>query len=298
MENKGKAIAIGTFDGVHTGHQAVLGKLKEISQRKDLEPVAVTFDRHPLSLINPLKTPKLITTLSEKIRLLRQNGVTPLVLSFDVELRSITAADWIKRMKEELGAEEIVAGYDNTFGSDGVNLSLSDYKKIGEKIGVGINEAPFVSGVSSSAIRKAVEAGKIEESNYMLGRPFSLSGEVVNGNKLGRTIGFPTANLSIDPTLLVPRQGVYVATAELPDGKIMPAMVNIGIRPTIKRGEETTIETYIIDWTGDLYGKNLTVVFHDRLRDEEDFKTIDQLRRQLMTDRVDALSVLQKKNII
>ena len=298
MENKGKAIAIGTFDGVHTGHQAVLGKLKEISQRKDLEPVAVTFDRHPLSLINPLKTPKLITTLSEKKRLLRQNGVTPLVLSFDVELRSITAADWIKRMKEELGAEEIVAGYDNTFGSDGVNLSLSDYKKIGEKIGVGINEAPFVSGVSSSAIRKAVEAGKIEESNYMLGRPFSLSGEVVNGNKLGRTIGFPTANLSIDPALLVPRQGVYVATAELPDGKIMPAMVNIGIRPTIKRGEETTIETYIIDWTGDLYGENLTVVFHDRLRDEEDFKTIDQLRRQLMTDRVDALSVLQKKNII
>ena len=280
------AAAIGTFDGVHRGHEAVLSTLRHVSAERGLTPIAVTFDRHPLDLIAPERAPKAITTTERKSRLLRQAGITPVVLPFDETLRSTTAREWMQRLKRDYGVEAIVVGYDNTFGSDGVNLSIADYRSLGAEMGIDIVEAPFVEGISSSAVRKAVSAGDVVGAAGMLGRPYRLSGTVVDGNRLGRTIGFPTANINPDPTLVTPADGVYSATAILSDGSSHPAMVNIGKRPTVRRGEQRTIEAHIIDWKGDLYGSPIALDLTARLRDEKRFNSIEALRDQLEKDRL------------
>lgn len=278
------AAAVGTFDGVHRGHLAVLDTLRAMALPLGLEPMAVTFDRHPLSLIAPERAPGAITTVSKKVELIRKAGVEPVVIPFDEELRATSARDWMGMLREKLGVRLLVVGYDNTFGCDGVNLSIADYRRIGDSIGIEVAEAPVIEGISSSAIRKAIIAGDVGEASAMMGRRFQLPGIVVGGNRLGRTIGFPTANLMTAPGLVRPANGVYAAFALLPDGETRDAMVNIGVRPTIRRGNDPTIEAHIIGWEGDLYGQELTLSFIGRLRDEERFNTIDALRNQLEKD--------------
>lgn len=287
-----RAAAIGTFDGVHLGHAEVLSTLRKEASEKNLEPVAITFDRHPLELIAPARAPKAITTISKKESLITQAGVTPIVLAFDEELRKTTAKEWMSILRKRRDVRLLVVGYDNTFGSDGVNLSIADYRNIGKELGIEVVEAPLVAGVSSSAVRKAIAAGDIAAANDMLGRHFLLPGTVVSGNKLGRTIGFPTANIMTEPGLVVPGNGVYAAKVALPDGSKAPAMVNVGVRPTIRRGNDLTVEAHVIDWEGDLYGKQLSVIFYSRLRDEQQFNSIDALRRQLEADKRAVLAVL------
>lgn len=283
---KATAAAIGTFDGVHRGHEAVLATLCDIARERGLTPIAVTFDRHPLDLIAPARAPKAITTIERKSRLLLRAGVSPVVLPFDEELRSTTALEWMQRLRRDYGVEAIVVGYDNTFGSDGINLSIADYRRLAKEIGIDIVEAPFVEGTSSSAVRKAVAEGDVARAAKMLGRPYRLSGTVVDGNRLGRTIGFPTANISPDPVLAIPADGVYSALALLSDGTKHPAMVNIGRRPTVRRGDRRTIEAHIIDWQGDLYGSPISLDLVARLRDEKRFNSIEALREQLEEDRL------------
>ncbi len=289
-EHHPAAAAIGTFDGVHRGHEAVIAKLRDVSDERHLTPIAVTFDRHPLDLIAPERAPKAITTIERKARLLKDAGVTPVVLPFDETMRATTALDWMRRLKRDYNVAAIVVGYDNTFGSDGVNLSIADYRRLGQSLGIDIIEAPFVAAVSSSAIRKAVGEGDVKRAAEMLGRPYRLTGTVVDGNRLGRTIGFPTANINPDPTLAIPADGVYAATAILSDGSKHPAMVNIGRRPTVRRGEQRTIEAHVINWKGDLYGSQIGLDFTSRLRDEVRFNSIEALRAQLEKDRLAALS--------
>lgn len=285
------ATAIGTFDGVHKGHLAVLDTLAALADERGLNPIAITFDRHPLELISPQRAPKALSSIEKKGEMLREAGVTPVILPFDEELRATTARDWMRLLRDKYNVRLLVVGYDNTFGSDGVNLSIADYRKMGRDTGIDVVEAPIVEGISSSAIRKAVEHGDVEHAADMLGRHFSLHGTVVDGNKLGRTIGFPTANLLPEPGMVVPAHGVYAARAILPGGKKLPAMVNIGVRPTIRRGEQPTIEAHILNWKGDLYGHHLTLEFHKRLRDEQQFKSIEALRKQLEKDASDTKSV-------
>ena len=280
----GKVAAIGTFDGVHLGHAAVLAKVKGTASELNLEPAAITFDRHPLSLIAPERAPLAITTLEKKADLITKAGVTPIVLPFDEKLRATTARDWMRMIHDELGVLQLVVGYDNTFGSDGLTLSIADYRRMGEEIGITVSEAPVVEGVSSSAIRKAIAAGNIADANRMLGRSFSLPGIVVEGNRLGRTIGFPTANVMPAPGLVVPANGVYAALATLPGGRKEKAVVNIGVRPTVRRGKDLTIEAHILDWHGDLYGHRISIVFQQRMREEKQFNSIDALRVQIEKD--------------
>ncbi|MDE7110092.1 MAG: riboflavin biosynthesis protein RibF, partial [Muribaculaceae bacterium] len=211
---------------------------------------------------------------------------------FNEDMRSTTAYEWMRLLHDSYGVRLLVVGYDNTFGSDGVNLSIADYREMGREIGIEVMEAPYVAGVSSSAVRKAVAAGDIAEAREMLGRPFSISGIVVEGNRLGRTIGFPTANLQPTPGIVVPGKGVYAAKAILPDGSVADAMVNIGVRPTIRRGNAPTIEAHIIGWKGDLYGQRIRLEFYARLRDEQQFNSIDALRKQLKTDLAETLKAL------
>lgn len=289
-----RAAVIGTFDGMHLGHIAVLHTLKREAEIRSMEPLAITFDRHPLMLIAPQRAPKAITTLQKKEELIRKEGITPVILPFDENLRATTAADWMKYLKSEYGVELLVVGYDTTFGCDGLSFSISDYRRIGEEIGMEVEEAPFVAGISSSDIRKAIAKGEISKATEMLGRHFSLPGTVVEGNKLGRTIGFPTANLMPAPGIVIPANGVYAAKATLPDGKKYDAMINIGVRPTIRRGNAQTIEANIIGWNGDLYGRNIRLSFYKRLRDEEQFKSIDALRKQLEIDRGNTVKALNE----
>ncbi|MDE5880930.1 MAG: riboflavin biosynthesis protein RibF [Muribaculaceae bacterium] len=277
--------AIGTFDGVHKGHITVVDKLKEIAAEKDVDPIVITFDNHPLTVIAPERIPSSITTTEKKCELLRGAGVMALVMHFDNEMRETTARDWMRRLRDDYGVVGLVVGYDNTFGSDGVTHSIADYKRIGAELGIEVVEAPFVAGISSSAIRKAIIAGDIDHATSMLGRYYSISGTVVTGNRLGRTIGFPTANLLPHPELTIPANGVYAAIAVLPDGSRRQAIVNIGTRPTVRRGDQRTVEAHIIDFDGDLYGQSISLVFRKRLRNEMKFKSIEALRQQIEKDR-------------
>ena len=290
-ENRKPAVAaIGTFDGVHRGHRSVLKVLADHAKENDLTPLAFSFSQHPLALIDPKRTPPELTPLGKKKKLLNEAGAKPVVLEFNEDLRHTTAHDWMKRMRDEFGVKSLVIGYDNTFGSDGVNLSLEDYRNIGENLGLEILTAPEIKGVSSSAIRKAVLAGDMPRAQEMLGRPYSITSVVTHGNKLGHTIGYPTANITPPPNVALPKPGVYAAIVKtLHDGKKHPAMVNIGVRPTVMRGDNTVVEAHIIDWNGDLYDKEITVRFIKRLRDEIKFDSIEALRKQLSADREEAL---------
>lgn len=283
-ENRPTAAAVGTFDGVHVGHETVLSHLRTLAEERGLTPIALTFDRHPLALIAPDRMPPAICTPGRKADLIRKAGVAPIVLPFDEKLRATTAADWMKELSEKYATRLLVVGYDNTFGSDGINLSLADYRRIGAEHGIEVIEAPFVPGASSSAVRKAVATGDVEKAASILGRNFSLPGIVVQGNQLGRTIGFPTANLMPEPGIVVPGKGVYAALAFLPDGSHLPAVVNVGVRPTVRRGNDLTVEAHIPDWRGDLYGHPLTLSFHKRLRDEMQFNSIQTLKGQIAKD--------------
>lgn len=288
---KGKAAAIGTFDGLHRGHQTVLNLLKESAKSLGLEPFAITFDRHPLALIDPSRIPPAVSTLKKKKKLLSDAGVSTLVLEFNEDLRSKTAREWLKIMHDDFGVKLLVIGYDNTFGSDGVNLSVADYQKLGKEIGINVVVAPELKNVSSSNVRKSIFRGEVDKAYEMLGRPFSLPGIVVHGNKLGRTIGFPTANIKPEEGLVVPKSGVYAAKVKLPDGEVLPSIVNIGRRPTVKRGNNTVIEAHIIGWNGDLYGKEISLRFLKRLRDEKEFESIEALKKQIQQDRVEAIKI-------
>lgn len=281
---KGKAAAIGTFDGVHLGHVAVLDRLREKADANGLDPMAITFDRHPLSLIAPERAPMAITTTEKKMDLIAKTGVTPFVIPFDEDLRSTTAREWMQMLHDRMGVRLIVVGYDNTFGSDGINYSIADYKKIGEETGIIVEDAPVVPGISSSAVRKAIAGGDIGKASEMLGRDFTLPGFVVEGNKLGRTIGFPTANVMPEAGIIVPGNGVYAATATLPDGSRRNAVVNVGVRPTVRRGNNLTVEAHILDWKGDLYGCDIRLTFRARIRDEIKFNSIESLRQQIKKD--------------
>lgn len=281
-----KIAAIGTFDGVHRGHRMVIDNLNKLGREKGLDPVVITFREHPLALINPEKAPAALTPLWKKRNLLVETGVSPIVIDFNDEIRATTAADWMRRLKEDFDVAALIVGYDHTFGCDGVNLSLEDYKRLGNEAGIEIFTPEEIKGVSSSAIRKAVAAGQMEKAREMLGRPYSITAKVVKGNGLGHTIGFPTANIEIPEGVAIPKTGVYKAIVKtLHDGKKYPAMVNIGTRPTVMRGDHKVIEAHIIGWNGDLYGKEITIRFLKHLREEEKFDSIEALRQQLAKDK-------------
>ncbi len=288
--NSCKAVTIGTFDGVHRGHVAVLDMLKAEARSRGLTPAAMTFDRHPLELIAPEKAPGNLLSTARKSELIRGEGVLPIVLAFNEAVRGMRAYEWLRLIHRRYGVRLLVLGYDNTFGCDGVDLSLSDIKAMGDAVGIEVLEAPEVSGVSSSRIRKAVSAGDMESAADMLGRMPELEGRVVSGFHVGSEIGFPTANVQVHPGMVVPAGGVYAATAFIAgSGEAHCAMVNIGVRPTFEntpsRSDHTTVEAHVIGLDEVLYGKTMRLEFLARLRDEHKFASVDALRRQLEADR-------------
>ena len=302
MSGAARFATVGMFDGVHRGHLSLVRRLIDEAGERSLTPTVFTFDRHPLSLIAPDRAPALLTTVGEKAAKLRQAGVADVeVLSFDEALRALTAEEFLMMLRDRYGVKALLMGFNHRFGSDRISR-IEDYEAIGLRLGVEIvradelRDSSLPESVSSSAIRDALSRGDVAAAARMLGYNYKLWGKVVPGRQLGRTIGFPTANMEFaDSGLMVPGAGVYAVDVTIPDGGCRRGMMNIGRRPTFDFSSRpaVTAEVHVIDWSGNLYGKEISVEFLDRIRDEMRFPDIDALRRRITADRDCALKITE-----
>lgn len=289
-DSRPRAAIVGFFDGVHLGHRSLARYVMERARERGLKPAAVTFSCCPLEILRPGSEPGLLSEASWRIaemeRCLGPESV--ITLDFDRALAALTAEEFMTMLHDDYNVRLLVVGFNNKFGSDR-GTTFDDYKTIGMKIGMEVIHAPeydAIKGVSSSATRRALAGGDVALAAKMLGRFYSIDGHVGSGRKVGRTIGFPTANVSQDNTrIIVPAPGVYCARATTAGGDVYPAMVNIGVCPTVTDGRMQTIEANLIGFEGNLYGQPLRLEFVDRIRDEKRFDSIDSLRRQLEMDR-------------
>jgi len=281
-------LAIGVFDGVHLGHQAVISTSAEHAQAANGTPVVVTFDPHPEKILRPEKAPHLLTATAHKVAMIRTLGVEHLlIIPFDKEFASTEPEDFVHQLVEHSNPlREICVGHEWSFGRNRRgNLQL--LKKLGSQFDfnvVGISPVT-ASGeiVSSTTIRRAIEAGDLEKAATMLGREYTILGTVVHGDDLGKKIGFPTANLSAHSEQFPPN-GVYFAEARL-DGVVCPGVVNLGYRPTMSSGSsDRTLEVYLLNFDRDIYGKDLELRFVRYLRPEKKFEDVDALVRQIERD--------------
>ena len=281
----------GFFDGVHLGHRLVIERLVSLAHERGDESLAVTFWPHPRAVLqNGARELRLLTTLEEKKALLATLGVDRVeVLDFTRTFAALTAEQFLRDvLQAQFGVTTLLMGYDNRLGSD--RLTASTLRPLAEAMNLELIELeplghPALTHISSTVIRKSLEEGKVEEANGMLGYGYSLTGVVVAGNRLGRTIGFPTANMRLyEPLKLVPGRGVYVVEVQVL-GKKWRGMTNIGLRPTVG-GTFTTVETHILDFDEDIYGLPLTITFLRRLRDEVHFPSLEALKEQLAKDKM------------
>lgn len=285
--------AVGMYDGVHAGHRFLLDYLRIEAKGRGLTPSVVTFSRHPLSLVRPLEAPSLLMSLEDRVGLLGESGADDVVLlSFNESLRRMSAREFLSMLHRRFGIDALVLGFNNRFGHDGVE-GLDHYRAIGQSIGVDVIQAPEYRGegspVSSSAIRRHLMAGRPAEAVRMLGTPYTLRGKVVDGQHLGRTIGYPTANIQpVEPAALIPKTGVYAARVVTPDGVRRGAMVNIGYRPTVTDTSDSSrtisIEAHIFDFEGYIYDEEIILEFVDYLRPERRFESTGKLKSQLADD--------------
>jgi riboflavin kinase/FMN adenylyltransferase len=287
----GRIATIGTFDGVHRGHQTIISQLKKMAKRSDSVPLVVTFNRHPLEIIAPERAPKRLMLPDEEEIMLRKQGVDVMMLPFTEQTRALTARQWMMLLRDEYNVDELLIGYDNTFGCDGRSLTFDDYHSIAQSLGMKAEKGDMLPGVCSSVVRKAILVGNVAEAAEMLGRNYSLKGIVVHGDALGRTIGFPTANLELDRRRLIPAVGVYAVTAVLHTGHCVKGVANIGVRPTVTNSGEMRVEIHLPDWSGNLYDTEMKVEFVRRIRNEQRFETVESLLAQIHDDVNNALSV-------
>jgi riboflavin kinase / FMN adenylyltransferase len=279
-------LTIGVFDGVHLGHKRLINELREQARQKKLIPVLVTFHQHPEDLLSPGKKLPFLTDIKTRINLLKSEGISIVVpLSFTAQLAKLDARDFIELLQKYLRMRGLVIGPDFALGKNrqGDIVSLV---KLGKEKNFSVMVVPplIVDGevVSSTAIRQAVAEGDMEKYHKLAGRSFSLRGKVVSGAGRGEDMGFPTANLNVSNGQAIPPDGVYAGLAHI-NGNIFQAMMNIGCNPTFGNNERT-IEAFILDYHGDLYGHELTVDFVSRLRDEKKFNNIDELKKQVAED--------------
>ena len=275
----------GFFDGVHCGHRLVIERLVSLARERGDESLVVTFWPHPRAVLqNGARELRLLTTLEEKKAILASLGVDRVeVLDFTRSFAALTAEQFLRDvLRDRFGVTTLLMGYDNRLGSD--RLTASNLRPLAEALGLELIELEPYQTISSTKIRKSLEEGDIASATEMLGYGYSLKGVVVAGNRLGRTIGFPTANMRLyEPLKLVPGRGVYVVEVQVL-GKTWRGMTNIGLRPTVG-GTFTTIETHILDFDEDIYGLPLTITFLRRLRDEVHFPSLEALKDQLAKDR-------------
>ena len=286
-----RVIALGFFDGVHLGHGALLRRAAEEAKKRGCESAVFTFDRPPKEVITGVPCP-LINSPEDRAELVKRlYGIDEmLMVPFDDEMRT---TPWDRFVTDILvgryGAVHLVAGHDHHFGHKNQGSPELLREKCAE-LGLGCDIIPAVTiggvTVSSTHIRKLLEEGDVETARAFLGHPHVLTQTVGHGRQLGRTIGIPTANLVAPPHVLLPRRGVYAAKITLPDGRAFGGVTNVGVRPTVNNGQDVTVEPWILDFDGDLYGQAIRVEFYRRLRDERKFDSLDALRSQIETDAV------------
>lgn len=283
---KGFALTIGFFDGVHQGHRYLLQQLEELAAANGLSAAAVTFDRHPRTVVQPNFVPSLLTTQEEKLDLLSKafSGKI-IVLPFTQELSEMTAKEFMQNiLRDKLNAELLLMGYNHRFGHGGGNPE--DYVTWGHETGIKVCLAKALAGekVSSSRIRNLISLGDVKKANNLLGYPYFLTGEVTEGKQIGRQIGFPTANLTLPEQKLMPACGVYAVWVTMPDHSRRGGMLCIGHRPTVEQNGEISVEVHIFDFNGNLYGTSISIDFIEKLRDERHFDSLEELQKQLMLD--------------
>ncbi len=291
-------VATGFFDGVHVGHRHVIKQLVEAAAVRGDESMVVTFWPHPRNVLQKeARSLRLLTTLAQKREVLMQLGVDRVeVLQFTKDFSSMTMREYLSLLIEKYGAKTILLGYDNRVGSDAAGAD--EVAIAAGELGMEVLRADMVPSengyaVSSTKIRARLEEGDVEGASAMLGYDYSLHGVVVAGNRLGRTIGFPTANMQLyEPLKLVPGNGVYFVKANTL-GKEYFGMCNIGCRPTVGTGNSRTIETHIFDFDEDIYGLDMDVTFMSRIREEVRFNSLDELRVQLEKDRNACMKVVR-----
>lgn len=288
---------IGFFDGVHRGHRFLIEQLRQLACRRGERSMVVTFERHPRQVICPDWQPQLLTSLEEKEALLAATGIDVMVvLSFDAAMAALSAQAFMSRvLKDRLNVDALLAGYDNRFGH-GRTEGFDDYVGYGKTIGIDVVGAEALmqqeSAVSSTRIRRLISEGRVGEAADCLGRRYTLSGNVVHGEQVGRQLGFPTANIvPEDSQKLLPADGVYAVEVWTDDGRKVAGVMNIGTRPTFN-GHSRTLEVHLLDFSGDLYNRRLTVSFAARLRDECAFTSADALQQQMNLDVNNAREIL------
>ena len=288
-------VTTGFFDGVHLGHRHVLETVVSSARERGEEAIVVTFWPHPRTVLQQdARDFRLLTSVEEKKALLKELGIDRVeVIPFTKEFARLRADEYLRFLRKSFGATMVVMGYDNRIGSDQLTAdACAQLPEFAHRIDFSVLScAPLPDyahgeAVSSTQIRKAIEEGDVERANKMLGYDYPLHGVVVSGNKLGRTIGFPTANMQLyEPLKLLPKDGVYAVEVEIQgQDKKFKGMCNIGVRPTVD-GKARTIETHILDFDEDIYGLPIRIRFKKRIRDEIKFESLDALRQQLALDR-------------
>jgi riboflavin kinase / FMN adenylyltransferase len=295
LETRGRrvCIAIGFFDGVHLGHQQIIRTTIADAAAHDAMSVVVTFDRHPKAVILPDRVPPLIYSLPQKLRAIAELGAEAvLLLEFSPALSRLSGEEFIRDLARDLGRlQSVCVGSDFHFGrARSGNVEL--LRRLGQPLQFNVHGLAAVSledqPVRSTRIRDAIAVGQLEAASQMLGRAYGLAGPVVQGDQLGRQLGFPTANIDTSG-LAVPPHGVYAVRARVA-GRTHRALLNIGLRPTLARPEpRLRVEAHLLDFQGDLYGQELEVVFVEKLRDEIRFGSLDELKHQIARDRAAAL---------
>ena len=281
------AATVGSFDGVHCGHRAMLAELRAVANKKGLPLMVVTFTRHPRLLFDGECEPFLLTTNDEKMALLDSMGVDYCVLlDFDSCMAAMSAGRFMKEvLVGQLGVQLLGVGYDHHFGSDRL-VGFSEYEHVGNRVGLRVLRAYecLVDSlpVSSSRIRKLLADAKIEYVNRLLGYTYSISGAVEHGRAIGSTIGFPTANIRLDSPKQLPAPGVYIVCANV-DGVEYKALANIGTNPTVGN-DYLSLEVHLLDFEGDLYDKRLVISFQSFLREEKEFASLSELQAQIKED--------------
>ncbi len=292
-------VTSGTFDGVHIGHQRILERLKEIAEKHNGETVVITFWPHPRLVLYPEEnTLQVLNTFEEKAELLKEQGIQHLLrIPFTKEFSQISSQDFIDNvLVNRIGTKKLVIGYDHRFGRNREG-SFEQLKLNGPQYGFDVEEIPRQDvdnvGVSSTKIRKALMEGDIETASHFLGRPYSISGRVIKGEKLGRVLGFPTANVDIDSHYkLIPAEGIYTVSVNHANAKY-GGMLYIGNRPTVG-GTKRSIEVNIFDFDQDIYGENITIRLLTPIRKDARFDDLEALKKQLSADKASALAALQK----
>ncbi|WP_299382561.1 bifunctional riboflavin kinase/FAD synthetase [uncultured Lacinutrix sp.] len=296
IDNRNTVVTIGTFDGVHIGHQKIIQRLIEVGESKDLLPTILTFFPHPRMVLQKDADIKLLNTLSEKEQILKQFGLENLVVKkFTKDFSRLTAEEFVESiLVKQLKVKHVIIGYDHHFGRNRT-ANIDDLKAFGKQYNFDVEEITAQDindvAVSSTKIRTALLEGDIETANSYLGYPFIISGIVEEGKGLGRTLGFPTANINISENYkLIPKQGVYIVKSTI-DEKTIFGMMNIGTNPTVN-GKTQTIEVNFFNFDEKIYGKTLTIELLERLRDEEKFESVDALKKQLLKDKTNALQFI------